>query len=69
MDNSNWKIFLIPAMKFFLALILRIFGKLRRQLGKEINELYEMSTVSSRLHLDTSSGRDDILLYDRFKSR
>ena len=29
----------IPAMKFFLALILMIFGRLKRQLGKEMKEL------------------------------
>ena len=52
----------IPAMKFFLALILMIFGKLRRQFGNEMKELCEMSTVSSWLQLDTSSGSVDILL-------
>ena len=49
-------------MKFFLALILMIFGKLRRQFGNEMKELCEMSTVSSWLQLDTSSGSVDILL-------
>ena len=49
-------------MKFFLAVILVIFGKLKRQLGKEMKELCEMSTVSSSVHLEISSGSVDILL-------
>ena len=55
-------------MKFFLAVILVIFGKLKRQLGKEMKELCEMSTVSSSVHLEISSGSVDILLCDKFNS-
>ena len=57
-----------PAMKFFLAIILMIFGKLKRQLGRFTNELFEMSTVSSWVHLEISSGSVDIRLWDKFNS-
>ena len=55
-------------MELFAALIWMIFGKLKRQAGNESNKLFEMSAVSSWLHLDTSSGRVDNLLKDKFKS-
>jgi len=56
------------AMKFFLALILMIFGKLRRQSGNRMKELCEISTVSICSQVEISSGSVDILLYDKFKS-
>lgn len=56
------------AMKFFLALICVILGKFKRQLGNEMNELCEISTVSSWVHFEISSGSEDILLKDKFRS-
>lgn len=57
-----------PAMKFFSALIELIFWAEKRHLGRDMNELWEMSTLSSCVSSFNSSGNVDIRLCDKFRS-
>ena len=58
----------LPATKFFFASKLVRHGSVKRQFGKAMKELCEMSTLSSRVHSTISSGKVDIRLLDKFSS-
>ena len=59
---------LLPAMKFFFALMFDSFAALKRHFGRETKELCDKSTISNWLNSVSSSGKVDIRLWDKFSS-